>query len=241
MKRSGLPVFVRVDGRPVILVGEGAQADAKRALLERAGAVVVGEGDAAPLALIACDDPEPVAARLRARGVLVNVADRPDLCDFTLPAIVDRDPVVVAIGTGGASAGLAAAIRQRLETLLPASLGRLADALSVARRSHDAPARRRALAAIDPLSDDAVSHLGIAFRETTERRSEIRAFTLDILTSDDLTLRQARLLGQADQVTYRPGVPPEILARARADALKIACDSPPQGLPGLTVDLSMAS
>jgi hypothetical protein len=82
---------------------------------------------------------EAAVARLKARGLLVNVVDRLDLCDFTLPAIVDRDPVLVAIGTGGASAGLAAALRQRLETVLPASLGRVA-----ARFTPHATASRRA-------------------------------------------------------------------------------------------------
>ena len=152
MKRSGLPVFVLLDGRPVILIGEGATADAKRRLLERAGATIVGEEADARLAMIACDDPEPAAARLRARSILVNVADRPDLCDFTLPAIVERTPVTIAIGTGGASAGLAAALRQRLEAVLPASLGRLADMLKANRdairaRWPEASERRRAIGA----------------------------------------------------------------------------------------------
>ena len=70
--------------------------DKRRLRRERAGAAILGEAGAARLAIIACDDPEPVAARLRERGILTNVADRPDLCDFTLPAIVERDPVTCA-------------------------------------------------------------------------------------------------------------------------------------------------
>ena len=59
---------------------------AKRRLVVRAGGVVVGEGDgAARLAFLALDEPEEAAERLRARGVLVNVVDRPELCDFTVP------------------------------------------------------------------------------------------------------------------------------------------------------------
>ena len=66
-------------------------------------------------------------ARLaREAGMLVNVVDRPDLCDFTMPSILERGPVVLAIGTGGASAGLAKQLRLRLETLLPQDLGELA-------------------------------------------------------------------------------------------------------------------
>src|SRR3546814_7971295 len=71
--------------------------------------------------------------RLKARGVLVNAVDRPQLCDFTLPAIVDRSPVIIAIGTGGASASLATAPRQRLGRLLPGSPGRVALAPKTAR------------------------------------------------------------------------------------------------------------
>jgi uroporphyrin-III C-methyltransferase/precorrin-2 dehydrogenase/sirohydrochlorin ferrochelatase len=127
---------VRLQGRPVILIGEGDAADAKRRLLERAGAVVVDEAALAALAIVAVEDnveAEAAVARLKARGILVNAVDRVALCDFTLPAIVDRDPVLIAIGTGGASAGLAKALRQRLEAMLPASLGALALALLEAR------------------------------------------------------------------------------------------------------------
>ncbi|MET0270170.1 MAG: NAD(P)-dependent oxidoreductase, partial [Sphingomonas sp.] len=118
-----LPLFVRLNGRPVILLGEGEVAAAKRRLLERAGARLVGEAEQAALAIVAIEDEaaaQAAVARLKARGILVNAVDRPALCEFTLPAIVDRDPVLIAIGTGGASAGLAAGLRQRLEGLLPA-------------------------------------------------------------------------------------------------------------------------
>jgi len=164
MNLHSLPVFLRLAERPVILIGDGDAADAKRRLLERAGAMIVGEDASAALAIVALDDPDATVARLKARGILVNAVDRPDLCDFTLPAIVDRSPVIVAIGTGGASAGLAAALRQRLEALLPTTLGGLAEALRAARarlreRFPEPDVRRRALSGamhegglLDPLS-----------------------------------------------------------------------------------------
>ena len=128
-----LPVFLRLAGRPVILTGDGEAAEAKRRLLERAGARIVDENDQGARIAIVSDGDEATAERLRVRGILVNATDNPDLCDFTLPAIVDRDPVLIAIGTGGASAGLAKALRQRLEALLPARIGALAQALFNAR------------------------------------------------------------------------------------------------------------
>lgn len=234
-----LPVFVRLTGRPVILTGEGEAADAKRRLLERAGARIVGEDDAAALAIVADGDAATVA-RLRARGVLVNATDNPDLCDFTLPAIVDRDPVLIAIGTGGASAGLAKALRQRLEIMLPARLGSLANALMAARgairaRWPGADARRRAIdaglapgGAIDPLRADAADGvpgwIDGAAEGTTPRLEPVLLLSPD---PDELTLRAARLLGEADRVYHHPSVPAAILDRARADAVRIVADGPP--------------
>uniref|UniRef100_UPI00274166A7 precorrin-2 dehydrogenase/sirohydrochlorin ferrochelatase family protein n=1 Tax=Sphingopyxis sp. KK2 TaxID=1855727 RepID=UPI00274166A7 len=90
-----LPIFLNLQGRTVVLVGEGEAADAKARLIERAGGRIVPRWEAgATLAFVALDDgAEAAATDLRAHGLLVNVVDRPDLCDFTTPAIVDRAPV----------------------------------------------------------------------------------------------------------------------------------------------------
>ncbi|MBX3595281.1 NAD(P)-dependent oxidoreductase [Sphingomonas sp.] len=231
-----------------MLVGDGDAADAKRALLDRAGARIVDEDASdARVALIACPEPDAVAARLKARGMLVNVADRPDLCDFTLPAIVERAPVTIAIGTGGASAGLAAALRQRLEDLIPQSLGQLAQALAAARgairaRWPDGGTRRRAIGAamagpLDPLRDQPEGAVDRWLAGDGADPARIVRIALRSADPDDLTLREARWLAQADRVSHRGDVPPEILTRARADAARLTCPAAPTGLPGLTVDL----
>ncbi len=249
-----LPLFVKLEGRRVILLGEGEAAQAKRRLLVRAGADVRdSEGADAALAIVAIEDEaEAVAAiaRLKARGVLVNAVDRPVLCDFTLPAIIDRDPVLIAIGTGGASAGLAKALRQRLEALLPASLGGLASALGKARgamraRWPDAATRRRAIdaalgqgALLDPLGAGDASQVErwIAGDDDEEADARLELIVLRSDDADDLTLRAARLLGQADHVFHASDIPPAILDRARADAVRELCAERPEwNRPGLAL------
>lgn len=250
-----LPLFLRLNDRPVILVGEGEAAKAKARLLRRAGARVVGEADEARLAIVAVDDEAEalaVIARLKARGVLVNAVDRADHCDFTLPAVIDRDPVLIAIGTGGASAGLAKTIRQRLEILFPPGLGALAEALGQARtamkaRWPGAAERRRAIDAalaaggpLDPLiphAPDAVQNwLGADEAPSAKDQLEVVALLSD--DPDELTLRAARLLGLADTIYHLPDIPAVILDRARADAARIPCTTPPADPgPGLSLFL----
>lgn len=253
-----LPIFLNLQGRAVVLVGEGEAADAKARLIERAGGRIVRAlEEGATIAFVALDDEveaAAAAAALRSRGLLVNVVDRPDLCDFTTPAIVDRAPVTIAVGTGGVSAGLAKAIRQRIETRLPARLGALASALQAAREAMRArwPAaadRRRAIdaalapgGALDPLDDRAADRvadwLAAAAPQPSSRFETIRLASVD---PDALTLRTARLLGEADHIFHAPDVPRAILDRARADAVRHAVPAPPADPPpGLCLWLERA-
>jgi uroporphyrin-III C-methyltransferase/precorrin-2 dehydrogenase/sirohydrochlorin ferrochelatase len=251
-----LPLFLKLSGQPVILLGTGEAAEAKRRMIERAGGITVGEDDAeariAFVAFEAADEGAQAATRLKARGLLVNVVDQPALCDFTTPAIVDRDPVLIAVGTGGASAGLAKAVRQRVERLLPQGLGALANALANARtalrkRWPDARDRRMALDSafreggpLDPFTDrsaDAVTDWLDHATDTQPNRTE--TIQLHSRDPDDLTLRAARLLGEADRIIHDGSVPPALLARARADAARLilpAGATPPEA-PGLTLIL----
>ena len=251
-----LPVFVNLRGMPVILLGAGEMADAKRRLIERAGGHCVGEDNrTARIAIVALEDEAEAAdavARLKARGLLVNAVDRPALCDFTTPAIIERDPVLIAIGTGGASAGLAKALRQRFEAMLPAGLGGLARALDNARdairaRWPGGPERRRAIdaalapgGALDPLAEQDAQAVAQWLEQGGQGVSS-GFYTLTIASPDpdDLTLRQVRLLGSADLVLHPADMPPAILARARADAA-MRLDDGQADEPGVVVRLAWA-
>jgi uroporphyrin-III C-methyltransferase / precorrin-2 dehydrogenase / sirohydrochlorin ferrochelatase len=251
-----LPIFVNLKGRNVILVGEGEMADAKRRLIERAGGLCVDASHTeARIAFVAiADEDEACAAadELKARGLLVNVVDRPDICDFTTPAIVDRTPVLVAVGTGGASAGMAKAIRQRIETLLPETLGPLANAISGARvaireRWPAGPQRRRALdqgfaagGLLDPFGNHAPDAVEIWLEAAEEPKSD-RVIEIVLLSDnpDDLTLRTARLLGEADHVFHDANVPAAILNRARADAVRHAGAPPVPAPEGVSLFLRL--
>jgi len=251
-----LPIFAVVRDRPVILVGEGGWAEAKRRLLERAGARVVGEEASALLAIVAVEDEgeaEAAVARLKARGILVNAVDRPMLSDYFIPAIVDRDPVLVAVGTGGASAGLSKALRQRLERMLPAGLGSLAETMrglreAIRERWPGFDERRRAIehaldegGPLDPFAPHDPDAVATWLASGRHRRPRTLAtITLRSLDPHDLTIGEAILLGRADRVLHEPGVPAAILDRARADAARIEADAPPrEKVDGLTVFVRM--
>lgn len=256
---ASLPLFHRIAARPVVVLGSGEAAEAKRRLVGRAGGVVfddLAQGGAAGarLAFVAHAEEaadERDALEARRAGMLVNVVDRPALCDFTVPSVLDRSPVLIAIGTGGASAGLAKQLRLRLEALLPASLGRLAEALHASRqavraRFPDAGDRRRALdaalgqgGALDPLAagaDEGESRIAAWLADAVVDAGSRVEVHLRSDDPDDLTLREARLLGSADLVLHEAGVAPAVLNRARADAARAPLDTRVQdAAPGALV------
>ena len=250
-----LPLLHRIHGKRVVVIGEDEMGEAKKRLVERAGGIPVSETEAhhAKLAFIALEDEraaEAAAKRLSDKGLLVNVADRPELCEFTTPSILDRDPVLIAIGTSGASAGLAKQLRLRLEKMLPQSLGALAAKLEASRdvmrtRFPSGAERRNALDAalteggmLDPFDPDAAGRvdqwLGDAPSPDAPRTIEIQLTSND---PEDLTLRQARILGTADLLLHDPAIPAAILDRARADALRRELPWNGEKPEGLTVVL----
>lgn len=253
---ASLPLFHQINGQSVLVLGDGDAANPKRRLVERAGGIVIDDearaiDEGVRIAFVAFEDSkacEVAAINLRCAGMLVNVVDRPDLCDFTTPSILDRNPLLIAVGTGGASAGLVKHVRLRLERILPQSLGELALAMSRLRPRlralfPDGGDRRRAidaalreggpLDALNPGSaeraDDWAASME-AVKPDAQNRSgdpakpQIFDFTLTSHDPEDLTLRQARLLGEADIVCAHGSIAPEILARARADAVRVVCD-----------------
>ena len=231
---NSLPLFHVIAGKPVIVLGEGEAGDARRRLVERAGGLIVGEDNAeARLAFVALDEPEEAVARLKARGLLVNATDRPEFCDFTVPSLLERGPVQVAVGTGGVSAGLAKWLRLRLEALLPQSLGALAEALGASRatlrqRYPSGAERRRALDAalqqdgpLDPLDSNSASRVADWLAGATAPVPTTHEIYLRSANPDDLSLREARQLGTADLIYHDANVSSEVLVRARADAVRI--------------------
>ena len=89
------------------------------------------------LGFVATDDQAvnaAVARDARARGVWINVADDPPHCDFTLPSILRRNELTVAVSTGGTSPALARAIREELESYFTEDYGALARVSAEARR-----------------------------------------------------------------------------------------------------------
>ncbi len=87
-----------------------------------------GQLDGAMLVIAATDDEttnHAVSVEAKTRNIPVNVVDAPDLCTFTSPSIIDRSPIIIAISSGATSPVLARMIRARIETLVPATYGRL--------------------------------------------------------------------------------------------------------------------
>ncbi|WP_282610576.1 siroheme synthase CysG [Pelagibius sp. Alg239-R121] len=182
---------------------------------------------------------ELVALTARRAGRPVNVVDRPDLSDFITPAIVDRDPVTIAISSAGTAPVLARRLRAQIEALLPNRLGALASFADSFRRAvkvniHDGRARLRFW---DRFFDGPVAASVIAGDETAAREKMLTLVNaasarenpqgrVSIVGAgpgdpDLLTFKAMRALQHADVVVYDKLVGPEILDYARRDAERI--------------------
>lgn len=238
------PVFLDLAGKDVLVVGTAPSAATKAEQLTRSGAIVRrtdrfdGLGGAV-LAVVGDADESlgaEVAAHARAARVPVNVVDRPELCDFVWPAIVDRDPITIAISTAGTSPVLARRLRARIETLIPAAYGglaRFAGALRarVARAVPDARARRlfwdRVLggrAGDLVLAGDeagALRELDRALLGAGSAKGHVSLVGAGPGDPELLTLKALRRLQEADAIVYDRLVDPRILDLARRDAERI--------------------
>lgn len=129
------PIFLDLQGRRCLVVGETREARRKAEMLRSAGAIVDCRSALTPveqaytLAVVATGNEAADTRAARALSALripVNVVDRAALCSFIWPAIVDRDPVTIAISTAGTSPTLARLIRQQVEQAVPQAVGQLA-------------------------------------------------------------------------------------------------------------------
>ena len=177
----------------------------------------------------------------RSAGLPVNVVDRPALCDFIMPAILDRSPIVVAVSTGGLAPGIARLIRQRLETALPTGIAQLAALAAQFRNTvarHLGSARQRAhfweslfdgdIARLvaDGRVDDAHTSAEALMEElrATEETAPLHVLSIDTDDPELLTVRAARLIRMAEVILHDSTVEPGILELGRREALRLAVD-----------------
>jgi len=179
------------------------------------------------------------AGQARAEGVPVNVVDRPDLCDFIMPAIVERGPVTIGISTGGASPVLARSLRGRIEAALPARLGALArlaaDFRDRAKSAIAGAAERRRFwervldgpigAAVLEGDETSAAHRLQALLDSGAPAEADKGAVYIVGAGpgdpDLLTFRALRLMQQADIVLHDELVGPEILNYVRRDAERV--------------------
>ena len=261
------PAFFNMDDASVVVFGGGEEARRKVRLLAATPAhitVIVNQIDpgfaeefAGRITIAPLDHAGPaldvarfaiVANRLdqnaeraitmaRQYGVPLNVVDHPELCDFTVPSIIDRGDVVAAIGTNGTAPVLAKSIREKLEALLPKRIGDLAALASRLRPDvkvaiPDSKARRRfwESALTGPTAD--LAYAGdLDGAEAAMRRQMQTGTTAEGVVHivgagpgdpELLTLKALRLIQEADIVYYDRLVSDDILSLIRRDADRVS-------------------
>ena len=238
------PVFLDLANQPCIVLGDGKFAREKAASLREAGAVVrvipsreyrTGDLTGARLVVDASEDPE--INRLswdeaEAAGILINVVDRPAQCRFIAPAIVRRDPLLVAISTSGESPYLASALRVRIERWLGREWGPFVALVGNVRRQLRArgvpiPEQTRIYRRIVNSEvrnlirrgrpDDA-AHLAVAIAQAGDRGAgRVALVGAGPGDPDLLTFAARELLADSDYVLHDALIAPETLALCGPD------------------------
>lgn len=225
----------RLDPELAALVAEGRAR-------QHAGAITPALFDGAAMAFVATGCPgidASLHALAQAARCPVNVVDQPALCDITTPSLVDRDPVVVAIGTEGTAPVLARQIKTRIEESLAPNLGGLAAFAgrmrgSVAARVPRAHRRGfwRWVFAGAPREvwtrggeRDAARMIKAAITQgaapDTARPGSIALVGAGPGARDLLTLRAVARLQEADVIFYDRLVDDDVLELARRDAERV--------------------
>lgn len=189
--------------------------------------------------VVAATDDEAINALVskeaKSRNIPVNVVDSPDLCSFTMPSIVDRSPIVIAISSSGAAPVLARLIRSKIETMIPIAYGRLAnlarDYREKVKETFGSSQSRRIF--WEDVFQGSIAEQVFSGREDVARKlldiaisnSEIKSFHGEVYLvgggpgdPDLLTFRALRLMQQCDVCVYDKLVSTKVLELVRRDA-----------------------
>ena len=248
---DSFPAYFPLAGRKVVIAGSGEPAEAKARLFDGSPATVVRlEGPAAfssdayrDAVLVFVGDADEgfvqsAVAAARAAGALLNVVDRPALCDFNTPAIIDRGQVVAAVGTGGSAPVMATLLRNAIETQAPEGIGRVAALLARfqedVRKALPVLHERRAFlrAAVRGEAAEAALAGDMVRAEALLREALTKGFAraggLKLLAADGpidlLSLRATRALGTADVAVIDPDADPDVVRLARRDVERLTPD-----------------
>jgi uroporphyrin-III C-methyltransferase/precorrin-2 dehydrogenase/sirohydrochlorin ferrochelatase len=176
-----------------------------------------------------------VSDAAKAQNIPVNVVDSPELCTVTFGSIIDRDPVLIAISSAGNAPVLARYIRTKIETMLPASYGRIAAIAGEFREQVKAkfattqlrrrfweevlqgPIVERVLAGQEKAARDLLQAL-IDDKNKVANKGEVFLVGGGPGDPDLLTFRALRLMQMCDVCVYDKLVSPEVMELVRRDA-----------------------
>lgn len=223
-------VLMAQDGELEALVAGHPQLES---LVRRAPAPSDLDGVSLAVAAIADEtEAQAFAAEAKARGVTLNVVDKPELCDVQFGAIVNRSPLLIGISSAGGAPTLAQSVRATIEAACPAGLARWAEVAQgwrapVAGRL-DARGRKafwRAFAARAMAAPEATPDAGVftaLVREAEAEAAPHRPGTVTAIAAPDdvlaLSLNEARALQTADVLLVDPSTPTAVTAYARREA-----------------------